>query len=392
MFRRALLVLPAAALLLAAAPARACDIKIHDAALNEWPRAYYLLYLVHSNTKPLTAAQEDLTKRLREKHFAEVNADVVKLNLDGSMLREDREFLSAQGCNGWPQVVILGKDGKEVVRTSGPLEKKDFTRLGERVGELSPGARALVLAPKSDEKAWKAAGEVSAEALAAAGLKDLKPELLDTGDAANQELAARYAPPALPAMFLVSPRGSLLASYPGEVKEAELLKAFDSPARKDLTKALEKAAIAFIFVPGKDKKASSAAADRLKTAVKRGEKLLHQDRPAGGRCRRPRRGRLPQKPGSPVRPGGGGGLRQGQAPGAAGREVRRGRHPGTRRLHDPELHLRAQPRRPRRGPAPQVEGRGPAREDAEIVRPAAAAGAYCKLRASRPDGKGAAPR
>ena len=274
MFRRALLVLPAAALLLAAAPARACDIKIHDAALNEWPRAYYLLYLVHSNAKPLTAAQEDLPKRLREKHFAEVNADVVKLNLDGSMLREDREFLSAQGCNGWPQVVILGKDGKEVVRTSGPLEKKDFTRLGERVGELSPGARALVLAPKSDEKAWKAAGEVSAEALAAVGLKDLKPELLDTGDAANKELAARYAPPALPAMFLVSPRGSLLASYPGEVKEAELLKAFDSPARKDLTKALEKAAIAFIFVPGKDKKASSAAADRLKTAVKRGEKLF----------------------------------------------------------------------------------------------------------------------
>jgi len=276
MLRRALLVLPAAALLLAVAPARACDIKIHDAALNEWPRAYYLLYLVHSNARPLTAAQEDLTKRLREKHFAEVNADVVKLNLDGSMLREDREFLSAQGCNGWPQVVILGKDGKEILRTSGApeKEKKDLARLGERVGELSPGARVLVLAPRSDEKAWKAAGEVSAEALAAGGLKDLKPELVDTEAAANKELAARYAPPTLPAMFLVSPKGALLATYPGEVKEAELLKAFDSSARKDLTKALEKAAIAFIFVPGKDRKANSAASDRLKAAVKRGEKLF----------------------------------------------------------------------------------------------------------------------
>jgi len=265
-----------AALALAAPAARACDIKIYDAALNQWPRNYYLLYLVHSNARDLTPAQDELVKKLREKQFADTNADVVKLNLDGSMLREDREFLSAQGCNGWPQLLILSKEGETIARVSGALDKKGLERLSERIGMLSPGARAVLLAPKSDEKSWKSAEAVTAEALAAAGIKELKPELLDTEAPANKELAEKCAPPKLPAMFLVSPRGTMLAAFPGDIKEAELAKAFDSPARQELTKTLEKEklAIAFVLVTGKDKKANADAEKRLKAAIKQSEKLL----------------------------------------------------------------------------------------------------------------------
>ncbi|HOX06514.1 MAG TPA: hypothetical protein PK280_08945 [Planctomycetota bacterium] len=263
-------------LALAAPAARACDIKIYDAALNQWPRNYYLLYLVHNNAQPLTAAQEAMVKNLREKTFADTNADVVKLNLDGSMLREDREFLSGQGCNGWPQLVVLGKDGAVLARVSGALDKKGLERLNERLGMLSEGTRAVVLAPKSDEKAWKAASEITADALAAAGIKDVKPEVLDTEAAANKELAAKYAPPKLPAFFLVSPRGTTLAQFPIDVKEKELATAFDSSARQDLTKTLDKGkyAISFVFVTGKDKKANSEAEKILKNAIKQSDKLL----------------------------------------------------------------------------------------------------------------------
>jgi thioredoxin-related protein len=232
--------------------------------------------MVHSNAQNLTPAHEELVKKLREKQFADTNADVVKLNLDGSMLREDREFLSAQGCQGWPQLLILSKEGATIARVSGAVDKKGLERLSERLGMLSPGARATVLAPKSDEKAWKAAGEITAEALTAAGIKDVKPEILDTEAAANKEAAAKYAPPKLPAMFLVSPKGTLLTTFPADVKEAELAKAFESPARQDLTKTLEKEklAIAFVFVTGKDKKANADAEKRLKAAIKQSEKLF----------------------------------------------------------------------------------------------------------------------
>jgi thioredoxin-related protein len=265
-----------ALLALVAPAARACDIKIYDAALNQWPRNYYLLYLVHGNATNLTPAQEAMVKNLREKTFADTNADVVKLNLDGSMLREDREFLSGQGCNGWPQLVVLDKDGAVLARVSGAVDKKGLERLAERLGMLSPGTRATVLAPKSDEKAWKAAGEITAEALAAAGIKDVKPELLDSEAAGNKELAAKYAPPALPAMFLVSPRGNTLARFPIDVKEKELAAAFESPARKDLAKTLDKGkvAMAFVFVTGKDKKANAEAEKKLKNTVKEADKLL----------------------------------------------------------------------------------------------------------------------
>jgi thioredoxin-related protein len=268
----------ALAVLALAAPgaARACDIKIHDAALNQWPRNCYLLYLVHSNAANLTPAQEAMIKSVREKTFADANADVVKLNLDGSMLREDREFLSAQGCNGWPQLVILDKEGQQLARVSGAMDKKGLERLAERLGMLSPGARAVVLAPKSDEKTWKAAGEITAESLAAAGLKDLKVETLDTEAAANKELAAKYAPPKLPAMFLVTPRGETLASFPGDVTERQLGKSLDSSGRRDLTKTLDKGqvAMAFVYVSGKDKKANAAAEKIVKSAIKQADKLL----------------------------------------------------------------------------------------------------------------------
>mgnify|MGYP000912429566 CR=1 FL=1 len=265
-------------LLALAAPgaARACDIKIYDAALNQWPRNYYLLYVVHNNSDKLTPAQEATIKEVREKTFADANADVVKLNLDGSMLREDREFLSSQGCNGWPQLVILDKGGATIARVSGAVDKKGLERLSERVGILSEGSRATVLAPKSDEKAWKAAGEITAEALAAAGMKELKPEVLDIDAEANKELAAKYAPPKLPTMFLVSPQGSTLASFRGDVKTADLDKAFDSPGRRELIKTLDqgKIAIAFVLVAGKDKKANAEAEKTVKESIKQSEKLL----------------------------------------------------------------------------------------------------------------------
>jgi hypothetical protein len=77
-------------------------------------------------------------------------------------------------------------------------------------------------------------------------------------------------------MFLVSPRGNTLATYPVDIKEKDLAKAFDSSARQDLTKTLDKGkyAIAFVVVTGKDKKANADAEKVVKSAIKQADKLL----------------------------------------------------------------------------------------------------------------------
>lgn len=254
--------------------ARACDIKIHEAAYKQWPREFYLLYMVYDAKSKLSAAQGKLAKDLREKHFKYVNADVIKLNRDGSMLREDREFLSAQGCGGWPQMVVLAKDGRLLARASGKLGKRELRYLSDRAGKVPLGARAVILYRKSAPKTKTIAESVTMEKLAKADLKVAKIELLDAEAKANRKLAALYAPPKMPIMFLVSPRGTLLGTYPGNIKEAELLKSFDSPGRQKLTKALEESALTFVLVSGKDKKATAALRAKFKNPLAKGRKLF----------------------------------------------------------------------------------------------------------------------
>jgi hypothetical protein len=266
------------ALLLATAlcgpAARACDIKIHEAAYKQWPREFYLLYMVYDNKKKLSGDQEKMAKRLREKHFEHVNADVIKLNRDGSMLREDREFLSAQGCGGWPQLAVIGKDGKVITRASGKLGKRELRYLSERAGIVEKGGRVLILYKKSDERSKQRADSVTQEKLAAADLKGLTIEKLDAEDPKNKKLAERFKPPELPILFLVSPRGSLLATYPGSVNEQQLVKSFDSDGRRRLTKALDKTAMTFVLVTGKDKKAADKMREHVKKPLAKAGKLF----------------------------------------------------------------------------------------------------------------------
>lgn len=259
---------------LAGPAARACDIKIHEAAYKQWPREFYLLYLVYEKQSKLTPEQEKLAKDLREKHFKEVNADVIKLNRDGSMLREDREFLSSEGCGGWPQMVIFDKEGKPIARASGKLGKRELRYLSERAGEVPEGARAVILYRKSDAESRKRAETVTAERLAEADMKGLKVKLLDAENPANKALAERFKPPELPIMFLVSPRGALLAAFPGNAKEEDLVKSFDSEGRRRLTKALDETAMAFVLVNGKDKKAGAVLREKLKKPLEKARKFF----------------------------------------------------------------------------------------------------------------------
>ncbi len=254
--------------------ARACAIRIHEAAYKQWPREFYLLYMVYDGKHKLSAAQEKLAKDLREKHFKYVNADVIKLNRDGSMLREDREFLSAQGCGGWPQMVVLARDGKLLARASGKLGKRELRYLSDRAGMVPLGARAVILYRKSDAKSKTVAESVSMEKLAKTDLKVAKIEVLDAEAKANRKLAALYAPPEMPIMFLVSPRGTLLGTYPGDIKEKQLLKSFDSPGRQKLTKALDKNAMTFVLVGSKDKKATAALRAKLKKPLAKARDLF----------------------------------------------------------------------------------------------------------------------
>ncbi len=254
--------------------ARACDIKIHEAAYKQWPREFYLLYMVYDGKHKLSAGQEKLAKVLRKKHFKDVNADVIRLNRDGSMLREDREFLSAQGCGGWPQLVILDKTDKQLARASGKLGKRELRYLSERAGELPPGARVVILYRKSDAKSKKTADSVTAEKLAKADMKVVNVLHLDAENKANRKLAERFKPPALPTMFLVSPRGTLLGAYPGNVRERTLLKSFDSPGRRRLTKALDKAAMTFVLVRGKNRKVNAALRAKFKKPMAKAQKLF----------------------------------------------------------------------------------------------------------------------
>jgi hypothetical protein len=262
------------ALLLPAAGAKACDIKIHEAAYKQWPREFYLLYLVHDNESKLSADQEALAKRLREKHFEQVNADVIKLNRDGSMLREDREFLSSQGCGGWPQMIVFDKDGKVLARASGKLGKRELRYLSERAGEIPEGAKAVIIYRAKDEESKRRADSVTAEKLAAADMKGLGLEVVEAGSEAGKKLAARFGPPKMPIMFLVSPRGHLLETYAGDTKEEELVKSFDSPGRQKLVKALDKTAMTFVLVAGKDKKAAEKMRDQFKAPLAKGAKLF----------------------------------------------------------------------------------------------------------------------
>jgi hypothetical protein len=270
------LVLPGAMLLaaLCGSRAQACDIKIHEAAYKQWPREFYLLYMVHDNKSKLSPKQTKMAKDLREKHFENVNADVIKLNRDGSMLREDREFLSAQGCGGWPQLIIFAKDGKVIARASGKLGKRELRYLSERAGIVEKGAKVTILYKKSDARSKERADAVTEEKLAKADLKDLKIERLDADDAKNKKLAEKFKPPKLPIMFLVSPRGHLLATYAGDIKEKDLVKSFDSPGRKKLTKALDKTAMTFVVVGGKDKKAAKKMAEEFKKPLAKAAKLF----------------------------------------------------------------------------------------------------------------------
>lgn len=254
--------------------ARACDIKIHEAAYKQWPREFYLLYMIYDGKNKLSARQEKLAKVLREKHFKDVNADVIKLNRDGSMLREDREFLSAQGCGGWPQLAILDKADKLLARASGKLGKRELRYLSDRAGKLPLGARVVILYKKSDAKSKKTADSVTLEKLAKADIKVAKIERLDAEAKAHRKLAARFKPPELPTMFLVSPRGTLLGAYPGNIRERTLLKAFDSAGRRRLTKALDKTAMTFVLVRGKDRRANAALLARFKKPLAKAKKLF----------------------------------------------------------------------------------------------------------------------
>ncbi len=277
--RRMLTALLPAVLLLVTAlgntgDALACDIKIHEAAYKQWPREFYLLYMVHDNKAKLSPAQEKLSKDLRAKHFEHTNADVIKLNRDGSMLREDREFLSAQGCGGWPQLVIFDKDGKVVTRASGKLGKRELRYLSERAGIVEKGGKVVILYKKSDASSKERADGVTEEKLAKADLKGLTIERLDAEDPKNKKLAEKFKPPTLPIMFLVSPRGTLLKTYPGETKEKDLVKTFDSPGRQKLTKALDKTAMTFVLVTGKDKKANKQMVEAFKKPLAKAAKLF----------------------------------------------------------------------------------------------------------------------
>jgi hypothetical protein len=275
--RRALLSVTVLVLLAGLAGGRqaeACDIKIHDAAYKEWPREFYLLYLVHDGQSKLSPAQEEMVKSLREKHFKDTNADVIKLDLGGSMLREDREFLHSQGCGGWPQMIIMSKTGEVIARTSGKLGSRELRYLSERSGMLSKDVRAVILYKKSVPETLKQAESVTPEGLEKADLKDLKPELIDVDDPANKALAERFAPPKLPTMFLVSPRGTLLGTVPGDTKEEDLVKSFDSPGRQQLIKALDTAAMTFVLVTGEDKKAAQALRGKFKGPLKKAAELF----------------------------------------------------------------------------------------------------------------------
>ncbi len=254
--------------------ARACDTKIHEAAYKQWPREFYLLYIVHDRQSKLTARQQEMAKDLREKHFEHINAEVMKLNRDEPMLREDREFLSAQGCGGWPQLIVLAKDGKVLARASGKLGKRELLYFSERAGPLEKDARGIILYRKSDARSKKRAQAVTDEKLAGAGLKDLKVELLDAESPENRKLAEKFKPPQLPIMFLVSPRGHLLQTHPGDTQEKDLVKSFDSPGRRKLTKALEAAAMTFVLVGGKDKQAAGKMAKEFRARLAKAARLF----------------------------------------------------------------------------------------------------------------------
>jgi len=258
---------------LGARPARACNIKIHEAAYKQWPREFYLLYMVYDNKSKLSAENEKTAKNLSDKHLEHVNADVVKLNRDGSMLREDREFLSAQGCGGWPQLVVFDKNGEVVTRASGKLGKRELRYISERAGFVEKGGKVVILYKKSDPRSKQRADGVTEEKLAKADLEGLAIERLDAEDPKNKKLAEKFTPPKLPVMFLVSPRGSLLHSYPGETTEKDLVKTFDSPGRRKLIKALDKNAMTFVMVGGKDKKATGKMIDAFKKPLAKATKL-----------------------------------------------------------------------------------------------------------------------
>jgi thioredoxin-related protein len=275
--RRALVTTLAGVSFLAAAggpQARACDIKIHEAAYKEWPRDYYLFYMIHDNKNKLAAGQNQLAKELQEKHLKHVNADVVKLNVDASMLREDRELLSSLGCGGWPQMVVFDKEGEVVSRASGKLGKRELRYFSERTGFVYEGYHAVIIYRKSDPRSKARAESVTPEKLAEVDLKGLKVKLVDGDDPANRKLAERFRPPKLPIILLVSPRGKLLESYPGDVQQEELLKSLDSPGRQKLTKALDKTAMTFVLVRGKDNQANSKMLEQIKKPVAKAQKLF----------------------------------------------------------------------------------------------------------------------
>jgi hypothetical protein len=252
----------------------ACNIKVHEAAYKQWPRQFYLLYAVHNNGSKLNPAQKKMLKSLRNKHFEQINADVIQLNTDGSMLREDREFLSSQGCGGWPQLAVFDKKGKLLSRASGKMGKREMLYLSERVGETNQGGKICLLYRKSDPASLKRAAKVTPEKLAAADLKGYKIELLDAEDPKNAAIAKRFAPPKMPIMYLVSPRGRLVATYAGDIKQEKLLKDFDSPGRQALTKALDKTPMAFVIISGQDKKANAKFNAKIKAGIAKAKKLF----------------------------------------------------------------------------------------------------------------------
>jgi hypothetical protein len=191
------------------------------------------------------------------------------------MLREDREFLSSQGCGGWPQMIVFDKDGKVLARASGKLGKRELRYLSERAGEIPEGAKAVIIYRADNEESKTRAESVTAQKMTDADMKGVKLEVLEAGSEAGKKLAERFSPPKMPIMFLVSPRGNLLATYPVDVKEEKLVANFDSPGRQKLIKALDKTAMTFVLVTGEDKKAAAKMRDQFKTHLAKGSKLFN---------------------------------------------------------------------------------------------------------------------
>jgi len=123
-----------AAVLLAAAAcasqvAAACDVPIHQAAAEEWPReAYALFYCTQKGLK----ANEHLDATLKKAFDSSmdfVNLDLIRIDVNRPMLQEDRELMARRGIHPLPYAVLLDKDGKRVADVSGALDAAAWKRL-----------------------------------------------------------------------------------------------------------------------------------------------------------------------------------------------------------------------------------------------------------------------